>query len=579
MTHRSETILRSLLSSALIAVALGSPSLALAQAITPGAADVGRVEDRVQGQTQVPASTPDIQVRKAGATVAPAGSENVHFTLSSISFEGATVYSPAQLEKEYANRIGTEISLADLYGIAAQITAKYRNDGYILTQIVVPPQTIEGGVARLQVVEGTIGNITVEGDATKEANALPLMRRYAAGIKKDGGPLNVADLERALLLINDLPGVSARSVISPSPTTVGAADLAIVVTRSPFEGLVGIDNFGSRYLGKWEGTAAGVINSQIFGYNERVTGQVVYAPHGGLFDRELAYGSVAYWAPIGSLGTGVEALYSYTNTKPGLDLRALDVLGKSQYASLTVQHPFIRTRGLNLTGRALFDARSTTTENNIPDEREDHIRALRIGGRLEFIDSLFSGGANTMDLELAKGLNILGASDEDSSRLTRPDGNPQFFKVEGTLERLQHLTSHFNLLLGVKGQYTSSALLSSEEFGVGGSGYGRGYDPSEITGDDGFAAKVEVQWNTPLKSEWFTSPQVFGFYDAGRVWNEDATTSGDKINSLASAGLGLRTDIVNSFKTEVYVARPLTEEVGTENDTDSRFYLNVSRRF
>ena len=153
MTHRSETILRSLLSSALIAIAVGSPSFALAQSITPGAADVGRVEDRVQDRTQVPVATPDIQVRKAGATVAPAGSENVHFTLSSISFEGATVYNPAQLEKEYATRIGTEISLADLYGIAAQITAKYRNDGYILTQIVVPPQTIEGGVARLQVVE------------------------------------------------------------------------------------------------------------------------------------------------------------------------------------------------------------------------------------------------------------------------------------------------------------------------------------------------------------------------------------------------------------------------------------------
>jgi hemolysin activation/secretion protein len=543
----------------------------------PASADAGRTDRAIRERITVPSVSPDIQVRDIATHRAPSGAENVTFKLNSISLEGVTAYNQATLQKVYADKIGQTVSLADLYGIAADLTAKYRNDGYILTQIIVPPQTIDGGNARLQVVEGYIDQVTVKGDDAKESKALVLMRRYANEISKNGKALNTRDLERALLLINDLPGVSARSVIAPSASKTGAADLTIMIERDPYDAFLGIDNYSSRFLGRWEAMAGGSVNSQLFHNNERLSAQVVYAPHGPITDHELAYISGSYWTPIGGYGTNLEVLYSYTDTEPGLDLREFDVEGKSKYLSLTVKHPFIRSRDLNLTGRILLDGRNASNTNNIPDDREDNIRALRIGGRLEFVDTLFSGGVNTLDIEAARGLDIFGASDKGDAQLTRADGDPEFFKLEAELQRLQRLGQQFNILMGVKGQSSNDALLSSEEFGFGGSSYGRGYDPSEIVGDDGVAGKVELQWNPAYQSTWMNNTQVFGFWDIGKVWNDNAVTN--SVESAASVGVGFRADFQYDIGTEFYVAVPLTHDVEAERDDDARFYLSVMKRF
>src|SRR5690606_6712537 len=119
-----------------------------------------------------------------------------------------------------------------------------------------------------------------------------LMQQFASYLQKDE-PLNVGDLERYLLLINDLPGVDARGILSPSQQA-GAANLRIITTRDPFDALVQIDNHGSRYLGPLQLTGAGSLNN-FFGVNDRVTGQLVLAPDlGGADDLELGYLALAY---------------------------------------------------------------------------------------------------------------------------------------------------------------------------------------------------------------------------------------------------------------------------------------------
>ncbi|MEZ5918475.1 MAG: ShlB/FhaC/HecB family hemolysin secretion/activation protein [Alphaproteobacteria bacterium] len=82
--------------------------------------------------------------------------------------------------------------------------------------------------------------------------------------------------------------------------------------------------------------------------------------------------------------------------------------------------------------------------------------------------------------------------------------------------------------MAVRGQWASDALLASGGSGAGGVNYGRACDPSEIVGDEGVAGKVEVQWNEPRKFDMFEDYQLYGFYDIGKVWNQDATTSTNK---------------------------------------------------
>lgn len=523
----------------------------------------------------VPRVTPRVEVQKLAIQGAPPGAENITFELGGIAMEGATVYPEQDLRAVYADRIGTTITLADLYGIAADVTRKYRNDGYILTQVVVPPQTIDGGIAKLQVVEGFIDNIEVRGP---DDFGMRRVSEYASHIKK-GGPLNAGDLERALLLINDLAGVDARGVLNPSPDKAGAADLLIIVERKSFDGQIGIDNFGTRYLGPLQLSAAASLNSWL-GHNERITAQFVMAPDSDHY-HELLFGSLAYEQPVTSSGTMLKLLGSHTHTTPGYTLDQFDVRGWSTNLSAQLEHPFIRSRAVNLDGRVMFDYREVKSKNNIPVDvtREDNIRALRVGGTFETLDNLLGVAYNVADIEFSHGLDLFGANDTGELAMSRPAADITFFKMNVELQRLQRVTDNVNLLFGVTGQWANDALLSSEEFGVGGINYGRGFDASEVIGDDGIAGKIEAQWTEPYNLGLLENYQLYSFYDAGRVWNQDATTASAKKETLTSAGLGIRADFTAMTTAGLMLAFPLNNTPQTQGDRDPRLYVNLNHRF
>lgn len=548
------------------------PSLANAQ--DSSSADAGRFSETLRPQLEIPQATPDISVKSATLLGAPTGAEKITLKFGGLKVTGNSVYSESEISALYQGLIGQTITLADVYKIANDITLKYRDDGFILTQVIIPPQTIEQGLPRIQIVEGRIDQITVQADGQSERET-SLIRQYAAQIKSSG-PLNVVDVERQLLLINDLPGVTARSVISPS-TTAGAANMLIIVERDPFEGLVSLDNLSSKYLGRWTLGGVATANS-LLGLNEAISAQIAYAPGSSY---ELAYGGLSYEQPIGIYGTRIGGLVSSTQTDPGFDLKQFDVNGHANLYSLYVRHPFIRSRNTNLIGRMTFDIRDVKSSNNVEATRHDHIRALRANVRFDTLETLLGVAVDSVNLQVSKGLDILGASDKGDFT-SRPNGDPQFTKVELQIQRLQRVTSSVNLLFTGRAQKANGAVLSSEEFGVGGASSGRGYDPSEITGDDGIAGQAEVQWNNPFTlpaAGYIENVQFYGFADAGTVWNDDATTSSDKRDSLFSTGIGTRIDVARDVKLDLGVAFPMTKEIATEGDRDPRYYLSVQKRF
>lgn len=533
-----------------------------------------RVQDQIIDRIEPPELMPSIEVESLLPQSVPDGADDIEFTLNSITFENLSAYTPEQLRPVYADQLGQMISLADLYAIAARLTRTFRNDGFILTQVVVPPQTIEGGDVRLNIIEGFIDQVSVSGD--DDARALDLIQAYADRIA-DGRALNAANLERALLLINDLPGVSARAILSPSQAQTGAADLQLIIERDPFDALLAVDNYGSRYLGPLQFSAAGSLNS-FFGFNERISAQIVAAPNSDPSE-ELIYFSMAYEQPINTYGTRAELFFSQTHTEPGFNLEQFDVQGKSQFFAASLEHPFIRSRRQNLTGSVVFDWRDLDSKNNLEATREDRIRAARAGMRYEFLETFWGVGINVIDLELSQGLNIFGASGTGSANLTRANGDPRFTKANLEIQRLQRLTNNIDLLLVGRGQISDGALLSSEEFGVGGINIGRGFDPSEIVGDEGVSGKLELQWDDPVQWNFPQTYEVYSFFDAGRVWNDDATSSSTKRDTITSAGVGLRMDFLDDTQAEMSLAFPLNRDVETQNDRDPKFYFSLSRRF
>jgi len=99
--------------------------------------------------------------------------------------------------------LNTMITVAELQQIVQDITNYYRNNGYILSRAVLPPQHVANGVVYVQVIEGYIDHVKVVG---VPEGARPLVQAYGNRISQMR-PLQLKKMEEYLLLANEIPGV------------------------------------------------------------------------------------------------------------------------------------------------------------------------------------------------------------------------------------------------------------------------------------------------------------------------------------------------------------------------------------
>lgn len=545
-------------------------------AAPPASVDAGRIGRDLDKRTApLPVTTPT-DLSTTQYVEAPKGSDKITLTLKRVDVVGATALPNSKIESAYAGHIGKKITLTQVYGIANAITRIYRDNGYILSRAIVPKQAIEGGIVKIQVVEGFVSGYAIQGETYGVRNQIEAYAKKMIG----SGPLTQRNLERYLLLMNDLPGVSVRAVLAPSKTTVGGADVVLVSTQKRFAGTASLDNFGNRYLGDLRGMVGGQLNS-VFGSTDQLNGTLLWAPN----HDELKYFSTSYRQNVGSEGTKLGFNASYTMTDPTLPNELAGTLepeGSAWVFGFAADHPFMRSRAMNINGHAGFDITRNSTNYN-PKlesiETRDDQRVLRIGGNMAFLDGF--AGYNTIDLMGSKGLEIFSSSEKGDAKLSRAEGDPSFEKLTLEMTRLQRLFGPFSAYLGVNGQYSADPLLASEEFGLGGSEYGRGYDASEVTGDSGLAGKAELAYSGTVPNQYLTDYQIYTFYDIGAAWNKDPGAGIGSRQSLASAGLGTRLGLINNVRGDAYVAKPLTRDVASRGDAgdDLRFKFSLTAGF
>lgn len=549
-----------------------SLSPVLAQVAIPGSADAGRTESSVPASQFRSSVTPQINIPEVSVQGAPEGADSITLTLNDINLEGVSAYDVAELQQIYADKIGQTISLTEVYAIAQSITRKYRNDGYIITQAVIPEQTIDNGVVTIRIVEGFIDQVSL-GDGA-DTLAYQRILSFAENLTQIS-PLTSNDLEKWLLLVNDLPGVSARSIISPSETTVGGADLLIIPEISPYNFSLNVDNYGSRYLGPVQLSGAAQFNN-LFNAADLLEAQFVTDAS----DDELMYAYTRFLLPINSYGSLAGLDVTYSDTRPGFELERFEVEGYSTTYGFDLTHPFMRTRTQNLFGKLRFDYRDLSSGNVIdPNKTKDRIAALRATLDYNVFDTIWRPAVNQFSMTLSKGVDVFRTSSKGDANMTRANGDPTFTKVEASMSRLQSVADGLSVLVAAEGQWANNPLLSSEEFGVGGRTFGRGYDSSELVGDDGVAAKVELQWKPDASVAWADDYEIFGFWDVGKIWNQEEVVSSIASRSLASAGLGLRADFTETFSGEFTVAQPLTKEVDVHESRNPRFFFSIGADF
>lgn len=529
--------------------------------MVPKSAEPGQVQQRLK--TPVAPSTPVRPIAPPRRVAAPPiAKAEAAFVLSAVVIEGVTVYDPDELAPLYEGYLAREISMADIEAMLDAITKKYRDDGYILSQAFAPPQSIELGILRVHVSEGYIERVVFEGDMPGREG---LLRAYGQKITV-ARPVSLGVLERYILLANDLPGVLVEPSMRILDEETGAHELILNLTHDPIQAFVGADNRGTRSIGRYQGFAGAYFNS-IFGLLEQTQATFFTIPAS---PRELLYFKVAHEEQIGSEGTRIGISGSKSFIDAGPELGSLDLESGATNVDLSVSHPILRNRKKSLYVNGSFEFTNLNEDILGNEFFDDRLRVLRIGMDFSFADGI--GGFNLLSAQASRGLNILNASHTGAANLSRSDGTNDFTKVNVDLTRQQRLGRDLGIRLSAQGQKSASPLLSSEEFGLGGTRFGRAYDPSEITGEDGVAFSAELQYGRVLDNIVLRSFQIYAFYDIGAVWNDDSDR-----DSLASAGGGIRVNLPAGISASLEVAKPLTRTVAAQGDNskDPRIFFSI----
>jgi hemolysin activation/secretion protein len=114
---------------------------------------------------------------------------------------------------------------------------------------------------------------------------------------------------------------------------------------------------------------------------------------------------------------------------------------------------------------------------------------------------------------------------------------------------------------------------------VGGSRFGRGYPPGNITGDHGVAGKIELRYGDRVGLQLLDSYQLYSFFDAGRVW--DRGEGGAAPADLATVGGGVRFNLTEKVSVNPEIAHQLTDPPADKPSAhhETRFLVSVEVRF
>jgi len=545
-------------------------ALAVLPLAIPAQAQIAPDAGTIQQQLQPPVAAPreskalNIQAPQAAGLVLPGGATVVVQTLS---FAGNTVISQSALQEALGDVAGKSFDLAGLRALAERISDFYRASGFPFARAVLPPQDLQLGALRIEIIEGRYGLVQAEAakseDAALASQATPFLSRL-----KPGAVIASAALERISLLLDDLPGIKTARVIRPGAQT-GTGDLIVQVSRDKrFTGDVGLDNAGSRYTGRNRARANLNINSP-FMLGDQIKINTLAS------DEELLLGSLGYNLPVGASGLRGNVGYSHTRYELAKEFASLQKNGTAKVASVGLSYPLVRTQKSNLTLSGTYQAKELRdiTEGSTPPLESKSSRSVPLALQFDNRDSAGGGGITYGSVTWTPGKLKLDAA------LTAADTNNtlgNFNKLNLDLVRLQTLQAGFSLMGRINHQSASKNLDSSEKMSLGGAGAVRAYPTGEASGDEGVLAQLELRYSAGAYA-----PYVF--VDGGSIKTNAKPAPGATNNerSLSGGGVGVRYQR-NAWSADAVLAWRHTggaPQADTSSDPKPRVWVNLGYRF
>lgn len=420
-------------------------------------------------------------------------------------FVGNTLLRDAVLAEVVTPWANRTLDFSELRKATAAVAKAYRAAGWVV-RAYLPRQDITEGVITIQVVEAVFGTARAEAAQTDRPLRLKLDHAltYIDAAQKKGDPVNTNALDRALLLIEDLPGTGVSASLSPGAKE-GETDLVLKLSaKALVNGEVALDNAGSRSTGNTRLTGSLALNSPL-GYGEQVTANLLYS-------EGSEYLRLGASAPVGAQGLRVGVNGSALRYRlVSQEFSALDAHGTSYALGLDASYPLIRSRFENLYVNVGAERKRFDNHSSGAVVTRYGVNNLNAGVQGNRYDNWLGGGGNAGSVNFVTGkVNLNGSPNQAADAVTTRSAG-SFNKIRYHFSRRQVLTDSVTALASLSGQWANKNLDSSEKFYLGGPYGVRAYPVNEGGGANGQIINLEVRAALP---QGFT---VSGFYDWGQV--------------------------------------------------------------
>jgi hemolysin activation/secretion protein len=544
------------------ALADGPPSPPSSTAIQPG-------HERPLPEEAPPPPQFDFSIEAPQRAAVPRSVDEIHFQLKDIRVEGAETLPADSFRPLYGGLIGHDVTLSDILKVADDIEGEYKKAGYLLVRAYVPPQHVKDGIFTIKVVEGYVAGMAVSGAGPDERDQV---KAYLAPLLHEK-PLRLATIERALLLANDIPGMTATGVLRPAQVP-GASELVVTLQQPAITGGIAVDNRGSKFSGIWTTTGTATINS-LFG-NDALTATLAASPH----SLEQIAGQVKYDRLIGDSGLLGSLLVAVSKGSPGSTLGTLDVRTDSWAVGPRLTYPLLRGRSDTLLLEGGFTVQDAKVDILGAGISHDKWRVVDVGLSWSGAD-LFGDNYGAV-VDLAQGLHILGATPNDSPDISQ-GGKTDFTKLTASWHETVPLFDPVSLAFAANGQYSFQPLITGEQILFGGNQIGRGYDPGAITGDRGIGASIELRYDTHAPQIYADNLQPYAFFDTAHTeFIKRPAVVGPALGDfrIRSAGAGLRFWFPYNIYTDVELAHTFDAVPGSDNGkTATKVLMDVAVTF
>ena len=497
----------------------------------------------------------------------PDDASAVELEVQSIEVLGSSVFDDDDFASITEPVEGTFVTLEQLQQLADAITQMYLNDGYLTSRAILVDQVITDGIVRIQIVEGRIDDIQIEGtDRLRDAY---IRNRIELGTTT---PLRTDRLEDQLRLLRADPLIENIEASLRAGDELGESILVVrVLEADPFIGNIRSDNYSPPSVGS---DRIGVT----FGYGNLTRRGDSFVVG---YDRTAQGGSqvvdVNYRIPVNAMN-GTVQLRAVIDRNEVIQepFDELDIEGESERYDITYRQPVVRSPREEFAlsfgfsyrdGQVLaFDLIPLSIGAN--DQGVTRTSVFRFGQ--DYIKRDFRG-AWAFRSQFSIGADVLNATSNDGI----PDS--RFFSWLGQAQRVQRLGDDHLLIAQLDMQFTPDALLSSEQFVIGGGQSLRGFRQNARAGDSGIRFSLEDRITLVRNEAGASTFQLAPFVDLGVVWNDSDNVELPDQRFLAGIGAGILWEMFPNFNLRLDFALPLVDlDDRGDNIQDDGIYFSVN---